>query len=151
MATAFRAPAGARAGTMGGGPSIGGTYISRGQAIRSLGLFNAEMAYETRFPEIIAGMQVLANKASEEEAAAILEDVKQRAPFDTGTLRDGYYVSQDEFAEEDFYITTDVYYAPFVEFGTVNMAAQPHVLPALEAHRTSYISAEVQAMRDACA
>jgi len=59
-----------------------------------------------------AGAQVVAN------------DMRQRAPVDTGALRNSIKVSS---AEEGAKVTAAVPYARFVQFGTRYMEAQPFI------------------------
>jgi len=137
---------------------VGGQYLKSGAAIRSLSTMErvpAPLQYHTRFPEIITGLEVMCKAATEEEAEEILADIRDRAPVDTGTLRDGYHIRHDEFSgfggedSDEYFISTEVRYAPFVEFGTVHNAAQPHVLPAVEAGRQRYINRETVAIQEA--
>lgn len=52
-----------------------------------------------------------------------------------GTLRNSItHTADDKFA----YIGTNVEYAPFVELGTVKMAAQPYLRPAAQEHQDEY-------------
>ncbi len=80
-------------------------------------------------------------KASEESRKAIGKVVasaalsvesgaKRRCPVDTGRLRASIHTEiEDEFKAT---VGTDVEYGPYVEFGTVRMAAQPFLFPAVE-------------------
>lgn len=66
---------------------------------------------------------------------------KALAPVDTGELRDSIYILYGKhetgiWAE----IGTDVFYAPFQEFGTVNHDAHPFLRPALQATMESTFS-----------
>ncbi len=62
-------------------------------------------------------------------------ETKKRCPVDTGRLRASY----------SFYIKgngtlvfgTNVYYGPYVEFGTDEQRPQPHVRPAIDATRNA--------------
>lgn len=59
---------------------------------------------------------------------ALLElgvDISQRAPVDTGELRDSVQVDDDR-------IRVTAEHAGYVESGTVKMRAQPYVRPAVE-------------------
>lgn len=69
-------------------------------------------------------------------AVRVVTAAKRLCPVDTGRLRasidwDMRRDSQGLFA----IVGTDVEYAPHVELGTVHMAAQPFLRPALEAAR----------------
>ena len=60
---------------------------------------------------------------------------KMLCPVDTGRLRNSItHTSDGEYA----YIGTNVEYAPYVEFGTSKMAAQPFIRPAAEDHAEEY-------------
>lgn len=62
---------------------------------------------------------------------------KLKCPVDTGHLRDSIshqYVPNDN-AE---YIGTNVKYAPYVEFGTSKMKAQPFLKPSASEHAEEY-------------
>lgn len=77
--------------------------------------------------------------------SAVLEEVGKEtaqvisaaAPVDTGELRDSY-LSESELMEELLYRIQDgapvsgVAHGIYVELGTSRMAAQPHVVPAVE-------------------
>jgi HK97 gp10 family phage protein len=65
-------------------------------------------------------------------------EAKTLAPVDTGRLRASIrprFYSQGLAAD----VYTDVEYAPFVEFGTRKMAAQPFLHPAWEQVRPRYM------------
>lgn len=56
---------------------------------------------------------------------------KVLAPVDTGKLRNGIaFTMTDTTAGE---LTSDAEYAAYVEFGTRNMDARPHMVPGFEA------------------
>lgn len=79
--------------------------------------------------EIRARAQALAAKA----ALDIEAHAKARAPVDTGLLRNS--ITAVEVTPDSWLITSPVRYSQFVEFGTSRMAAQPYMLPAVEAVR----------------
>lgn len=65
------------------------------------------------------------------DVAALAErEAKLRAPVRTGRLRNGITGSAEETTA---LLTTEVPYAPFVEFGTRHSRAQPHMRPGMEA------------------
>lgn len=66
-------------------------------------------------------------------ALVIQNAAKEGAPYRTGTLRRSIAI-EDGPGEYEVSIGTDVEYAPYVEFGTVNMAARPYLRPALDEH-----------------
>lgn len=57
-------------------------------------------------------------------------EAKLRCPVDTGNLRDSIKYRVDE-SEAAVIIGTNVEYAPYVEFGTAKMQAQPYLRPAV--------------------
>ena len=96
---------------------------------------------------------------------AIEEDAAANAPVDTGSLSDGYYiVTQHEDGYQDAaaaamslnphvhilehidsypdrlhaWVSNCTEHAVFVELGTVHMAAQPSLGPAVEAHTEDF-------------
>ena len=72
-------------------------------------------------------------KAAEKElqltALEIERDAKLNAPVDTGMLRASITSTG---GGSEYEIGTNIEYAPFVEFGTRYMAAQPFLLPAFD-------------------
>lgn len=90
----------------------------------------------TKSPAMSAG----AIKALEPVAA----DARELAPVRRGDLRDGITISAkvpegepDRFDGRAVYVgilTGKPFYAGFVEFGTVNMRAQPFLAPAVDAN-----------------
>ena len=80
-------------------------------------------------------------------AEAMLEEVKAQTPVKTGKLRDSLYIDtsgtgsirpapgrQSKLSAENVYcvISTDVFYAWFVEYGTAHSAAYPFMRPAYD-------------------
>lgn len=61
-------------------------------------------------------------------AADIVNLTKQITPVDTGALRQSY--GADPVSSEKVLIGSDKEYAPYVEYGTSRMGAQPHLTPA---------------------
>lgn len=67
----------------------------------------------------------------------VASTAQSNAPVDTGELRGsikGEVVSQFEGR-----VIATAEHAPFVEFGTVHMVAQPFMAPAVEQHRTQFV------------
>lgn len=62
----------------------------------------------------------------------------RRAPVDTGRLRSSlrFEVREDGLAGEVF---TNVFYAPFLEFGTKNITKRPFLFPAFEKARKKLV------------
>ena len=62
---------------------------------------------------------------------------KANAPVDTGRLRNS--ITHDvRSLEEAVYIGTNVEYAPYQEYGTYKMNAQPFLRPAVNEHLEEY-------------
>lgn len=62
---------------------------------------------------------------------------KKLAPVDTGNLRNSITHDVDD-GETAAYIGTNVEYAPYQELGTIYMAAQPFLKPAVADHANEY-------------
>lgn len=62
---------------------------------------------------------------------------KMLCPVDTGNLRNSITHTVDG-AGQKAYIGTNVEYAPYVEFGTSRMRAQPYLQPAVYNHTDEY-------------
>lgn len=73
-----------------------------------------------------------AEKALLQTGADIVDILHQPGftPRDTGKLQDSY--GAVPVTSSHVIVGTDVEYAPFVEHGTVNSPAQPHLTPAFE-------------------
>lgn len=94
------------------------------------------MKVEHNIDAVMKQMRAEAQKAIEmaerELQLAALEierEAKLRAPVDTGMLR-GSITSTGGGSEYE--IGTNVEYAPFIEYGTSKMSAQPFLSPAFE-------------------
>lgn len=61
---------------------------------------------------------------------------KMLCPVDTGNLRNS--ITHEQENETTEVIGTSVEYAPYVELGTVKMAARPYLRPAAEGHVPEY-------------
>lgn len=73
---------------------------------------------------------------------------KRRAPLRTGLLRRSYThrLDADKLGGR---AGTNTFYAPFVEFGTRRMSAQPHLFPAFEEERPQFVQRAVRKIEDA--
>ena len=87
--------------------------------------------------EFVAYMEECAERTKSElqgvidKAAATCEaEAKQDCPVDTGNLRASIHTEKGDL--EDI-VGTDVEYAPYVEFGTYKMRAQPYMQPGADA------------------
>jgi HK97 gp10 family phage protein len=67
-------------------------------------------------------------------ALLIQNGAKKRCPVDTGTLRRSIHTEDGKISSTraEVVIGTDVDYAPYVEYGTGRMRAQPYMRPALD-------------------
>jgi HK97 gp10 family phage protein len=75
--------------------------------------------------------QVVRNTALAIEATA-----KQMAPVDTGNLRNSIQTTVVSALRAT--VGTNVEYAPYIEYGTSRMAAQPFLTPAAERERPAF-------------
>lgn len=76
-----------------------------------------------------------------EAGARIVEAyAKIAAPVDTGTLM-GSIMVEDPVTPTEAIIAPHTDYAEHVEFGTVRMAAQPYMRPALDEHEGEILAA----------
>lgn len=120
------------------------------------------------FPELPAAIQAAVRRAVRKAAFDIQADAMRGAPVDTGFLKNSIYVvtegssnyeratiragkksgGAEMLPEVDpppdkmtAYIAVGADYGVYVEFGTVNMAAQPYLTPAAEWVRPQFIAA----------
>ena len=73
-----------------------------------------------------------AQAAVVEATILVYDAAKGRVPVDTGALRDSIEMS---YGLNEGEVSTRLYYAPYVEYGTANMSAQPFLQPALDENR----------------
>ncbi len=78
--------------------------------------------------KIAAAAPHAASAALLKTAADIVDLTKQLAPVDTGNLRDSYGALP--LSANHVLVGTAVDYGKYQEFGTSQMAAQPHLTPA---------------------
>lgn len=69
-----------------------------------------------------------AQRALLKTGADIVDLTKQITPVDTGNLRHSY--GAVPVTSNEVHVGTEVEYAPYVEYGTSRMSAQPHLTPA---------------------
>lgn len=82
----------------------------------------------SRLSKIANQAPASAREALVETAEAIVDLTKQLTPVDTGMLRDSYEAGEP--TDKSILVGTSVEYAKFVEYGTSDSAAQPHLTPA---------------------
>jgi HK97 gp10 family phage protein len=94
--------------------------------------------------KLVSNFKALARKAPIAAGRALVQTGKdiaslasQLAPVDTGALRDSY--RSEQVSETTVLVGTDLKYAPFVEYGTVNQEAQPHLTPAFHQSRVTFL------------
>ena len=87
--------------------------------------------------EIIEAMHQATVRALETCGLVAEGYAKKLAPVDTGNLRNSITHEVDD-GEPAAYIGTNVEYAPYQELGTINMAAQPFLKPAVADHANTY-------------
>lgn len=91
------------------------------------------------FPRIIAGMEPLADLIVAKAAHDIEREAKLRAPVDTGTLRNS--IQTVRLGPASYAVVVGVDYGVHVEWGTVKMAAQPYLRPALTIVTPGFLTA----------
>ena len=94
------------------------------------------MKIESNIDDVINSLEKSIEKAIKKKkkelqltALEIERDAKLNAPVDTGMLRASITSTG---SGSEYEIGTNIEYAPFVEFGTKYMAAQPFLFPAFE-------------------
>jgi len=78
-------------------------------------------------------------KATKQTSLAAQADARYNAPVDTGNLKQSIsteHARSTEAATSTVY--TNVEYALYQEMGTVNMAAHPYMMPALNANKSTF-------------
>lgn len=89
-------------------------------------------------------------KATKETTLAAQGSAKYNAPVDTGNLRLNVNTKFEDSAEKTTGIVYDnVEYAVYQELGTVNMAAQPYMMPALEENKGTFENLAKKHLKDA--
>jgi HK97 gp10 family phage protein len=80
------------------------------------------------------------------QAGLIVEgQAKLNAPVDSGNLRSSITT---EVKDEEVIVGTNVEYAPYVEYGTKRMRAQPYLRPALDKNRKDLVRLFRDELRD---
>jgi HK97 gp10 family phage protein len=101
----------------------------------------------SRLGQAVQGRMLIG--ALEAGALLVVNDAKRRAAVDTGNLRRSLHVGDQQASGTDASVKvgTDVEYAPYVEFGTSRMAAQPYLRPALESQEGEVRAEVADALR----
>lgn len=76
---------------------------------------------------------------------SVLQQAQVLVPIDTGALYDSGYRSEP--SGESVEVGFTKIYAPFVEFGTFKMAAQPYLRPAMDSHHGVLMDETVSALK----
>jgi HK97 gp10 family phage protein len=97
--------------------------------------------------EVAIQMSKAKSEALLEASAAVVSLAKQFCPVDTGRLRQS--IGATPMSSKRVRIGTNLYYAPFVEYGTVNQAAQPFLTPALAQFRPTFEAIMTRKAREA--
>jgi HK97 gp10 family phage protein len=107
------------------------------------------MSYKTRIPHINAELEAKLEAVAKAGAEQIAQSAKERAPVNTGKLRDAIHVDQDGGGFAVIAGNKDVFYGHIVEHGGNRTAPRPFMIPALEQHREEIIAAGAAAIRSA--
>jgi len=70
----------------------------------------------------------------------------QLTPVDTGALRDSYQA--EPVTDNLVLIGSELEYAPYVEFGTSNSEAQPHLTPAFHQSEETFRANLINAIKE---
>ena len=87
-------------------------------------------------PALLEQVPELVMQIVEKAASDIVNQAQQAAPVDTGALRASIGMEMTGPAEAT--VSVGVNYGAYVEYGTVKMAAQPYLTPAVEANRDPF-------------
>lgn len=100
---------------------------------------------ENRFPNIIRGMENKARAIVAKTALDLAAHAQSRAPVDTGNLKSSIQARQvggnAESGSIHWRVTVGAEYGMYVEWGTVNMAAQPFMQPAIQVVTPAFLKA----------
>jgi HK97 gp10 family phage protein len=92
-----------------------------------------------RFARLALASELAAKPMAEAEGAIVLRDAQARVPVETGALKASLRVKPDPEDSSAVLVGSeglDDIRATATEFGTVNMAAEPWLRPALDAARS---------------
>lgn len=91
------------------------------------------MRYKSNIPRIQRQLEQNKKAALEAIGVFVKGEAEVRAPVDTGRLAGS--IDYRRAGDNKVVIGTPVEYAPYVEFGTSKMRAQPYLRPALDDNR----------------
>lgn len=91
-----------------------------------------------RLPQIAGSLATDGAALVQQTADNIATGAQDRAPVDTGELRDSIHV---EGSGQKAAVVVDADHGVYVEYGTSRMGAQPFLWPSLEAERPVYLAA----------
>ena len=80
--------------------------------------------------------EAAADHASAEAAAKLARRAKEIVPVDNGVLKSSIVDGKRKTGVYE--VSTNVEYAPHVEFGTLHMRAQPYMQPAIDETRKEF-------------
>lgn len=93
--------------------------------------------YTSYHKEVIAKIEQAIPRALEVVGGTAERHIKDITPVDTGRLWNS--IAHEPIGNNAVGIGTDVEYAPYVEFGTYKMSAQPYLRPGIENYATEYM------------
>lgn len=91
--------------------------------------------------KMTAEMKPKARAIVNQYGVAISGEAAKRAPLDTGALRNSILAASQMISDMVYRIQDGVEYGIFQELGTGKMAAQPFIVPAIEAWREKFLKA----------
>lgn len=97
------------------------------------------VSHSSRIPMVMAAVAAKAALYVAKAAHDIEAHAKDRAPVDTGFLKNSIAARQE--APLAWVVEVGADYGIYQEFGTRRMAARPYLIPAVEQVRPSYIAA----------
>lgn len=103
---------------------------------------------KSRLPAVANALKPRVDHAVKATAERVAADAKDRAPVNTGALRDAIHVQRTGDSEYAVIAgDNDVFYGHMVEHGTSHTAPRPFLIPALEAARSEIVQAARAAVR----
>lgn len=102
------------------------------------------VSFKSYAPEVLAKKKAATRTALDRMGDKAVELAQNNATVDTGNMRAS--LTHEPFSDDTEIVGTsqqkapykDVYYAPFVELGTIHMRAQPFLRPAVEGQQAVY-------------